>query len=94
MTAHRQDHQLQRAVCSVLRAIRKEAGFTQKQLSERTGTHRANIARAEQAWQLPSIVWVNDMCRACRVNPPLFWTRVYSAYWAAQSSSETTSSAG
>jgi transcriptional regulator with XRE-family HTH domain len=52
-----------------LRAVRRERGWTQEQLSERAGVHRVYIAKLEAQRQSPSLEVLEKLARALNVKP-------------------------
>lgn len=60
----------------VLRALRQEAGLSQRQLAERSGIQRPIVSRIERGDHRPNMETIGVFARACGASP----LRVYRVF--------------
>jgi transcriptional regulator with XRE-family HTH domain len=66
-----------RALITVLKASREEAGLTQRELADRLGKPRSFISKIESGERIPRINEFCDLAKAMKLDPELLFQRFW-----------------
>lgn len=66
-----------RALVTVLKASRDEAGLTQRALAERLGKPRSYISKIESGERIPRVTEFCEIAQALKVDPQLLFQRFW-----------------